>query len=119
MKYPEIARRFNQIMNIRGLKAVDLAEKAGIGKASISQYVNGNHAPSNDTAQTLGDILKVNPLWLMGFEVNMEKVSVDITDTNYDKTNSREAKLVALYGSLSPSQQTLVDNLLENLVSKQ
>lgn len=118
MKYPEIAKRFELIMNIRHLKQVDLVNKTGISKASINQYVKGVHCPENDRAMILANVLNVDPMWLMGFDVPMEKVAVEIADANYDKKNSREARLVALYGALSPSQQTLVDNLLENLSSK-
>ncbi len=119
MKYPEIAKRFEHIMKLRHLKQVDLVNKTGISKASINQYVKGIHCPENDRAVILANALRVDPMWLMGFDVPMEKPSVEIADINYDKSKSREAKVIALYDSLPPSQQALVDNLLETLVSKQ
>lgn len=73
MKYPKVSANFSTIMNIRKLKAQDLADLSGIGKSSISHYVNGTHCPSNETAQILADVLKVNPLWLMGLDDRMEK----------------------------------------------
>lgn len=76
MKYPKVSANFSTIMNIRKLKAQDLADLSGIGKSSISHYVNGTHCPSNDTAQILADVLKVNPLWLMGLDDRMEKEPV-------------------------------------------
>lgn len=120
MKYPEIAKRFAYILNLRHLKQVDLVNKTGISKASINQYVKGIHCPENDRAMILSKELKVNPMWLMGFDVPMEEETVAKSAINWDKTiNSREAKLVELYGNLSPSQQTLVDNMLVALAEKQ
>ena len=46
-----------------------LSEKTGIGKASISQYVNGKNVPSNITAKKLCAPFKINPAWIMGFDV--------------------------------------------------
>jgi len=71
MKYPITAKRLKQAMDEKGLKAVDLIEITGLGKGSISQYVNGTHAPSNKSAGLLGKALGVSPVWLMGFDVPM------------------------------------------------
>lgn len=111
MKYPEIANRITQILNIRGLKAQDLVEKTGINKSSISQYVNGNHCPSNDKAQLMADVLKVNPLWLMGFDVEME--------SSINEEKEREEKFIQLYHALDENQRQVVDNMLTVLTSKQ
>lgn len=63
------SKRLKQAMNENRLTAQELANKAGIGKASISQYVNGSHAPSNLSAGKLANVLGVDPMWLMGFDV--------------------------------------------------
>lgn len=73
MKYPTIAMRFSDILNLRGLRARDLAEKAKMTEGAISHYVNGNRAPGNKTAKKLAEILDCNPLWLMDLSNEMEK----------------------------------------------
>lgn len=70
MKNPVTAKRLRQAMDEMGMKAVELSEKSGLGKSSISQYMNGSHSPSNISAGKMGKVLKVNPLWLMGFDVS-------------------------------------------------
>lgn len=72
MKYPEIAKRFEIILEKRGIKGYDLAERAGLSSAAVSQYLNGVRCPTRNTAQSLSEVLRVNPLWLMGFDVPME-----------------------------------------------
>lgn len=71
MKFQTTASRLKSAMEYKNIKAQELADKAGINKSSISQYVNGSHTPSNINAGKLGNVLDVNPLWLMGFEVPM------------------------------------------------
>lgn len=69
MKYSETARRLSSALNKRNMRAQDLANATGLNKASISQYVNGSHAPSNISAGKMAKVLNVSPLWLMGFDV--------------------------------------------------
>ncbi|MFR6462050.1 MAG: helix-turn-helix domain-containing protein [Anaerostipes hadrus] len=47
-----------------------------VSKASISQYLNGSHAPSNISSGKMAKILNVNPVWLMGFDVPMQEKAV-------------------------------------------
>lgn len=82
MKYPEIARRFNYILNLRNMRAQELAEKAHMSKSAISHYVNGNRSPNNSTAVILGEILSVNPLWLMDLSDTMREPKYVYYDTD-------------------------------------
>lgn len=66
-----VARRFQYILNLRGIKSKDLAERTGINKSSISQYLNGHNVPKSDRAEELAKVLNVSPAWLMGFNVQM------------------------------------------------
>lgn len=116
MKYPEIAKRFEYIMNLRGLKQVDLVNKTGISKASIHQYVKGIHCPENDRAFLLAQVLRVNPVWLMGFDVPMEEVEEKVNDSEHLK---KYREFINLYSQLSDEKRTLVDNMLKALSEKQ
>ena len=73
MKHIETANRINEALAESGLTAQELANRTGLNKASISQYRNGTHKPSNKTATLIGDVLDVNPLWLMGFDVRKKE----------------------------------------------
>ncbi len=69
MKWPITANRLKQAMNNININAQELADKSGVSKASISQYVNGSHKPSNISAPKLAQVLQVNAMWLMGFDM--------------------------------------------------
>lgn len=77
MKNELTAKRIQLALSNANIKPQELADRSGIGKASISQYVNGSHAPGNVSAEKMGKILDVNPLWLMGFDVNMKESRAD------------------------------------------
>ena len=66
------ARRLRFAMDRCGMKAAELALRSGVNKSSISQYLNNSHTPSNFSAQKLANVLGVNMVWLMGFDVPMD-----------------------------------------------
>ena len=51
------------------MKAVELSLRSGVLKSSISQYMNGTHSITNVKAGAIAEVLGVNPVWLMGFDV--------------------------------------------------
>lgn len=86
MKYELTAKRLKQALNNRNMIPQELAEQSKVNKASISQYINGSHAPSNISSGKMGPVLGVNPLWLMGFDVPMIPDNTQNTDlANYSK----------------------------------
>lgn len=66
------ARRLQEAMDKEGLKAIDLSRKSGVLKSSISQFLNARGRPSNTNAKKMAEVLRVNPLWLLGYDVDME-----------------------------------------------
>ena len=71
-KYEENARRLKLAMSEAGLSQKDLSARTGIGKSSLSQYMNGLNWPDdNRKVGQIAEILNVNPAWLMGFNVQM------------------------------------------------
>lgn len=84
MKHIETANRINEALAESGLTAQELANRAGLNKASISQYRNGTHKPSNKTSALIGEVLNVNPLWLMGFDVEKKEPLFYKRTTDYN-----------------------------------
>ena len=73
MKNELTAKRLQIALSNSNMKPQELADKSGVSKSSISQYVNGSHAPSNISSGKMGKVLGVHPLWFMGFDVEMTK----------------------------------------------
>ena len=77
MKNPITAKRLARALSNADMRPQELANASGVSKASISQYLNGSHAPSNISSGKMASVLGVNPVWLMGFDVPMveDKIS--------------------------------------------
>lgn len=73
MKYEVTAKRLQLALENAGISQQELADRTGVNKASISQYMNGSHSPSNISSGKMGKVLDVEPMWLMGFDVEMRK----------------------------------------------
>lgn len=75
MKYPKTALRLKDLMAKKGLTAQELADKSGVGKSSISHYVNGSNEPHSINAGKLAKVLDCSPLYIMGFDDKEPKIT--------------------------------------------
>jgi len=82
MKYEIVSIRLREALERAGISQQELSDRSGVSKASISQYVNGSHCPSNVKAGALADVLKVSPVWLMGFDVPRNPISENSEQNN-------------------------------------
>lgn len=81
MKISNTSERLKELMTLKGLRQIDIAEKTGLGKSAISQYVSGKITPKQDKVYILAEGLNVSPTWLMGYDVPMEKELITTTKT--------------------------------------
>ncbi len=81
--YEETSKRLRALLSERNMKAIELSEKSGVNRSNISQYVNGVHAPNTSTAYKMAQVLKCNPAYLMGFDVNPNS-SIEATEYSFE-----------------------------------
>ena len=67
------ANRLNYAMLLKDIKAIELAEKTGIDKSKISSYLSGRYKAKQDGVFLLAQVLNVSGVWLMGYDVPMQK----------------------------------------------
>ena len=112
MKNELIAKRLQLALSNANMKQQDLVEKSGVGKSSISQYINGSHSPSNINAGKIAKVLDVEPLWLMGFDVEMKK--------NFSKEEgSKDAEFIKKFSLLTLRDKNIVLNLIDSMIYKE
>ena len=105
------ATRIARAMSIRGMRQYELCEKTKIPKSAISQYISGAFEPKQDRVFLIAQALNVDPAWLMGYDVPMEK-----TEGSKEKINSPsepqltegERVLLDLFNRVPEDQQQLV-----------
>jgi transcriptional regulator with XRE-family HTH domain len=121
MKRDKLCIRLKEAMDIRGLRAVDLIERTGIPKVTLSYYMSGKTEPKADRIYTLAKELNVSEAWLMGFDVPMHR-------TDEQKKNDALAEivvrlrsdeklfgLVAKLAAADDAQLDLIDKLVSGL----
>ena len=123
MKYDITAKRLRDALDSSGMIPQELSEKSGVGKSSISQYINGSHKPSNIASGKMAEVLDVSPLWLMGFDVPRESDAKRFS-AYADKFNElhpslptvEEKEILNNYRKLSSTDQELVNTIMRRLL---
>jgi transcriptional regulator with XRE-family HTH domain len=67
------SKRIAKALSIRNMKQSELCERTKIPKSAISQYLSGAFEPKQDRLHIIAKALNVDPVWLMGYDVPMEK----------------------------------------------
>ena len=68
------AHRLSYAITIKNIKPIELSKKTGISKTNISCYMSGKYEAKQDGVKLLVEALNVDPVWLMGYDVNMERM---------------------------------------------
>ncbi len=78
MKHTKTAQRLSEALNEKKMRPQELADKSVVNKGSISLYMNGQGAPGNINAGKMAEVLGVNPMWLMGFDVDKYNINAPV-----------------------------------------
>lgn len=106
------AKRIKELIDQKcGGSQQKFADLCGIGKYSVSQYVNAKNSPGNFSAAKISRVFGVDPLWVMGEDVPKFKSAVNLTVemTNYEESMFHK------YRSLPQSKRKLVDDMINAL----
>lgn len=112
------AQRIREALEIRNMKQVELAEKSGINKPSISCYLSGKYEPKQMALYNLGRALDVAEMWLAGYDIPMERPAEqkehdELADLMERIKKDPEFKqLIFRINHLNPGQLEAVNNLL-------
>ena len=103
-------------------KQQDFADMCGVSKYSISQYVNGQNTPGNVTAALIASKCNVNPMWVMGFDVDRKSDADRFKGfaKAYNKAHTvflttHEMELMQTYRKLNTDYRNRVDDLVHKL----
>lgn len=69
----EKRNRIREALATRNMKQVELAEKIGIAKGTISNWAKQKYQPKSKALAKMANILDVSELWLAGYDVPMER----------------------------------------------
>ena len=72
-KLVSFSMRLKEALLLTGIKQIELSRLSNIDKGTINNYVMGKYVPKQEKLNRLADALNVNPAWLMGYDVTMER----------------------------------------------
>ena len=128
MKKENTAIRLKTIMNMRGLRQVDILNltvpycqkySVKMNKSDISQYCSGKTEPNQEKLFILGNALNVSEAWLMGFDVPMERVPNKTESVRSSSVSAQCKEIKEVCNQLSPHNQRKVLAYSKNLLSTQ
>lgn len=70
--------RLQKAMNIKNMRQVDLVKKTGLDKTLVNKYLAGLMNARQDKLTILADALDVNEVWLMGYDISIERNPTNI-----------------------------------------
>lgn len=105
-KIESCGKRIEQALTIRNMKQSELCKRASIPKSSLSLYLRGAYEPKQDRLYKMASVLHVNEIWLMGYDVPMEREVLSPT-TILGLTES-ERIMLELFRQISEKQQKLL-----------
>ena len=91
------------------------AERTGLNKASVSQYVNGKNVPSSITASKIAKVFGCDPAWIMGFDVD-KKPSGKIPSPSPD-LDPDDQELLSKYHMLSDEGKGMLQDRADELIA--
>lgn len=58
-----------EVMDERGIKAIDVSKMTGISSGAVSMYLSGKRQPKMETVRKFANALDISELWLLGYDV--------------------------------------------------
>ncbi|WP_304177338.1 helix-turn-helix domain-containing protein [Leptotrichia trevisanii] len=84
----EFGARLKSALKRKNMSQSKLSEISGINTSTISEYISGRYEPSRSRIAEFANVLDVNEVWLMGYDVPIErniKAEKNIRLTTYEK----------------------------------
>lgn len=101
------ANRIRKALSIRNMTQSELCRRTKIATSAMSEYIKGLYEPKQDKVYIMSQALNVDPVWLMGFDVPMEKEDKKISPDEEGLTEG-EKQVLELFRAIPEDQQPVV-----------
>jgi transcriptional regulator with XRE-family HTH domain len=108
-------KRIEKALNIRKMKQAELCKLANVPKSSLSLYLRGAYEPKQDKIYNMATVLNVSEIWLMGYDVPMERDV--ITSPAPIMLTDSERIMLELFRRISESQQEVLIQMVQGALN--
>ena len=118
----ERQNRILEALKLRNMKAVELSEKTGVSRSSLSHYTAQRWQPKQKALALMARTLEVSEMWLAGYDVPMERsvkqMEMDALGQviNMIRKDERLTNLVINLSRLNEDQLCMVESMVNELV---
>ena len=102
------AKRIRKALSIRNMTQSELCRRTKIATSAMSEYIKGLYDPKQDKIYIMAQALDVDPVWLMGFDVPMEKEDKKSSHNEDGSLTEGEKVLLDLFRQIPEDQQPVV-----------
>lgn len=95
-KVSTVRERLAIALENKNMKPIDLAKATGISRSAISQYLSGDFIPKSSYANMIAEILDVDVLWLLGYDVEVKDHRLTLEDIRKCNNLTKEQMAVIM-----------------------
>lgn len=111
------SNRIKEALSLKGINQTELCKRAKVPKSSLSLYLSGAYEPRQDRLYDMARVLGVDPVWLMGYDVPMNKQETPPNDEH--KLTEGEKILLDLFNRVPEDKQQLVLQMIRAVSGNQ
>ena len=109
------ATRIKKALSIRNMTQSELCRRTKIATSAMSEYVKGLYDPKQDKIYLMAQALNVDPVWLQGFDVPMEKEDKKSSSDELVLTEGEKAFIKLLRRVPVADQPIVIEKILSAL----
>lgn len=87
----------------KNISQAELARRTGIGRNSISDYINGKYEAKQDNIFLMANVLGVNEAWLMGMDAPMSRETQESIILN--EADTKQIELLSIFKKLDNNKK--------------
>ncbi len=120
----EFKERLKTIMDMRGVRSVDITDATDIPKGAISYYISGKSKPKADRLYVLAKYFGVSEAWLLGYDVPLERTAEQKKNDDLVQVIAKLRKdpdffeVVSMMANLKPAEYESIKQIVSALDNK-
>lgn len=100
------SNRLKKALDYSNMRQVDLVEKTGLDKTLVNKYLAGLMKAKQDKLTILADALNVNEIWLMGYDVPIDR---NLNSLNMTPLSELQQVEIPILGKVKAGYDYLAD----------
>lgn len=116
VKKEAFAKRLRILMEEYNENTYTIGDIINMSNSTVSRYLNLEMSPKITTIKILAQYFGVNPVWLMGYDVDKYINKVQERQEEYYVYSKNEKELIEMYRQLNEKQKARLEGIIEGML---